>query len=98
MSGVLFVSRLKDLKEKMDLKTAVLTGAITQFKPRLMTILLAALGLIPATMAQGVGSDIQRPLATVIVGGLVTKLVLALFVLPSLYYYFYREKNHADDK
>ncbi len=85
MSGVLFVSRVRHLRDHMGLDEAVLEGAITQFKPRLMTILLALLGLIPATMAQGVGSDIQRPLATVIVGGLATKLVLALFVLPSLY-------------
>ena len=92
MSGVLFVSRVKHLKEHMETKKAILLGAVTQFKPRLMTIILAALGLIPATMAQGVGSDIQRPLATVIVGGLVTKLILALFVLPSLYRVMFKDE------
>jgi cobalt-zinc-cadmium resistance protein CzcA len=50
-----------------------------------MTATVAALGLLPAALARGVGSDVQRPLATVIVGGLVTATLLTLFVLPSLY-------------
>jgi len=87
MSGVLFVSRTNHLREDrgMDILSAVREAAVIQLRPRLMTILLALLGLIPATLHFGVGSDVQRPLATVIVGGLACSLVLTLLCLPSLY-------------
>jgi cobalt-zinc-cadmium resistance protein CzcA len=88
MSGVLFVSRtnliLKE-NEDMSLEDAVNHSAVILFRPRLMTMLLALLGLIPAMFGTGVGSDVQRPLATVIVGGLTSGLILMLHVLPSLY-------------
>jgi cobalt-zinc-cadmium resistance protein CzcA len=85
--GVLFVSRVNRLKGDYGLETrdAVLRAAMIQLRPGMMTILLALLGLIPAAFASGIGSDVQRPLATVIVGGLVSKLFLTLPVLPSMY-------------
>lgn len=67
---------------------AVYEGAISRLRPVLMTAIIAALGLIPMIMSNGVGSEIQRPLATVIVGGLVTATFLTLFVLPVLYGWF----------
>ena len=67
------------------LKTAVEEAAVTQLRPRLMTILLALMGLVPAMLATGIGSDVQRPLATVIVGGMAAQLVLTLIVLPSIF-------------
>ncbi|HUN65039.1 MAG TPA: CusA/CzcA family heavy metal efflux RND transporter [Bacteroidota bacterium] len=85
--GVLFVSRVNRLRGDYGLETreAVLRAAMIQLRPGMMTILLALLGLIPAALASGIGSDVQRPLATVIVGGLLSKLVLTLLVLPSVY-------------
>jgi cobalt-zinc-cadmium resistance protein CzcA len=64
---------------------AVLYGAEERLRPVLMTASVATLGLLPAALARGVGSDVQRPLATVIVGGLITATVLTLIVLPALY-------------
>jgi cobalt-zinc-cadmium resistance protein CzcA len=64
---------------------AVLDGAEERLRPVLMTASVATLGLMPAALARGVGSDVQRPLATVIVGGLITATILTLVVLPALY-------------
>jgi cobalt-zinc-cadmium resistance protein CzcA len=100
MSGVLFVSRTNHiLKEELNLsvKEAVRKAAIIQLRPMLMTMLLALLGLIPATLASGVGSDVQRPLATVIVGGLFSAMILVLTVMPSLYLIIVGEKG-SDNK
>ena len=71
---------------------AVFEGAVSRLRPVLMTAIVAALGLIPMILATGVGSEIQRPLATVIVGGLVTATFLTLFVLPVLYAWFSKGK------
>ena len=70
----------------MSLKDAVIQGARERMRPVLMTATVAALGLLPAALARGLGSDVQRPLATVVVGGLVTATVLTLILLPALYY------------
>ncbi|PJZ31245.1 efflux RND transporter permease subunit [Leptospira kmetyi] len=97
MTGVLFISRLLHMIEKRvnnkDLKTSVLEAAVIQLRPRIMTILLALLGLIPATIASGIGSDVQRPLATVIVGGLSLELLVTLIYIPSLFYLSERGKR-----
>jgi heavy metal efflux system protein len=71
---------------------AVYEGAVSRLRPVLMTAIIAALGLIPMIMSNGVGSEIQRPLATVIVGGLITATFLTLFVLPVLYAWFSKGK------
>lgn len=70
MAGILFVSKANHLRHDdimMSVREASILSAVSQLRPRLMTMLLALLGLIPATMASGVGSDVQRPLATVMV-------------------------------
>ncbi|TGM07868.1 efflux RND transporter permease subunit, partial [Leptospira barantonii] len=88
MAGILFVSKANHLRYDdltMSIREASIQSAVSQLRPRLMTMLLALLGLIPATMASGVGSDVQRPLATVMVGGLASALLLVLTVMPSLY-------------
>jgi len=69
-----------------DLRTAVINGARERVRPVLTTATVAALGLVPAALAHGLGSDVQRPLATVVVGGLVTATVLTLVLFPALYY------------
>ncbi|MCX7930637.1 MAG: CusA/CzcA family heavy metal efflux RND transporter [Chlorobi bacterium] len=88
MSGVLVVSYINYLRQETPLtvRAAVRQGARTQLRPVLMMMTVALIGLIPAARASGIGSDVQRPLATVIVGGLATALVLTLTVLPALYY------------
>jgi len=88
MTGVLFVSRVNRTIEKsnVDLLVAIKQAARTQLRPSLMATLLALLGLFPAALATGIGSDVQRPLATVIVGGLATQMLLSSLVLPALYY------------
>jgi heavy metal efflux system protein len=95
IAGVLFVSRTSRLMEDLglDMAEAVKRAARIQLRPNMMTMLLALFGLIPAALATGIGSDIQRPLATVIVGGLFSALVLTLLALPSLYLIFERRKD-----
>ena len=65
---------------------AVIGGASERLRPVLMTATVATLGLLPAALARGIGSDVQRPLATVVVGGLISATALTLIVLPALYY------------
>jgi cobalt-zinc-cadmium resistance protein CzcA len=87
MDGVLMVRGINLLREAgLDLKTAILTGAQQRLRPILITAIVAIFGLLPASLATGLGSDVQRPLATVIVWGLFSAMLLTLFVLPVLYY------------
>ena len=88
MNGILMVSNLNRLRVEgtLSLKEAVIEGARERFRPVMMTATVAALGLVPAALATGLGSDVQRPLATVVVVGLVTVLGLTLVWLPALYY------------
>ncbi|HZO42930.1 MAG TPA: CusA/CzcA family heavy metal efflux RND transporter [Methylomirabilota bacterium] len=87
MSGVLYISDVKRRRVELDvaLSEAVVEAARTQFRPILMLVLVAMLGMIPAALARGIGSDIQRPLATVVVGGLLSTLLLTLVALPAVY-------------
>jgi heavy metal efflux system protein len=95
MSGVLYVDEIRRQRRDYErpLKEAVLVGACAQLRPRLILIIVALLGIVPATFAAGIGSDIQRPLATVIFGGLFSTLFLTLFALPCLYYVAERRRN-----
>ncbi len=88
MTGVLFISEINRQlnQERLPFLEAILKGASAQFRPRLIVITLAMLGIVPATFATGIGSDVQRPLATVVFGGLISTLVLGLFGFPGLCY------------
>ncbi len=88
LNAVLMLAQLNRLRsqEHKSLREAVLEGARDRMRPVLMTATVAALGLTPAMLATGLGSDVQRPLATVVVGGLVTATALTLLLLPALYY------------
>ncbi len=88
MSGILLVSHINLIRveEGLELEAAIRKGAATQLRPILMMMIVAMLGLIPAARATGIGSDVQRPLATVIVGGLASALVLTLVALPAIYF------------
>jgi cobalt-zinc-cadmium resistance protein CzcA len=86
-NGVIMISHINDLRKKgYDLKRAVIEGTSHRFRPILMTATVAILGLFPASLATGIGSDVQRPLATVIVYGLLFSTIITLFALPALYY------------
>jgi cobalt-zinc-cadmium resistance protein CzcA len=88
MSGVLVISEINRIRRNdsmIPVKEAVVQGARAQLRPVLMMIVVALLGMVPAARATGIGSDIQRPLATVLVGGLLSTLFLTLLALPSLY-------------
>ncbi|OLE82046.1 MAG: cation transporter [Acidobacteria bacterium 13_1_20CM_2_65_9] len=88
MSGVLVVSEINRRRadRRAPARDAVIGGALAQMRPVLMMIVVAMLGMVPAALATGVGSDVQRPLATVVVGGLLSTLVLTLVALPALYW------------
>ena len=85
-NGVIMISYFDRLRaDGMGLGQAVVEGAVTRLRPILMTAILAGVGLIPAAVSTGIGSDTQKPLAIVIIGGLVSATILTLFVLPVLY-------------
>ena len=88
MSGLLYISEINARRSVPNtaLLEAVIGGARAQFRPRLILIVVAGFGMIPAALARGIGSDIQRPLATVVVGGLTMELLLTLLALPAVYW------------
>ncbi len=86
LNGLVKIAYINQLRQQgMPLEEAVLTGMVLRLRPILMTALVAALGLTPLLLASGPGSEIQRPLATVVIGGLVSSTALTLIVLPVLY-------------
>ena len=91
LNGVVMVSAInRRVEDGIDAEKAVFEGALSRLRPVLMTASTSALGLIPMLLASGVGSEVQRPLATVVVGGLFSSTLLTLFVLPVLYETFSR--------
>ncbi len=94
LNGVVMVSYINQLrKEGMGLKEAVIKGAHTRLRPVLMTALVASLGFFPMAFAHGTGAEVQMPLATVVIGGLISSTLLTLVVLPVLYLAFEKEKT-----
>jgi len=86
LGGVILVSRIQQMREQgVPLQEAVLRGSELQLRPVLMAALSAAIGLLPASVATGIGSETQKPLARVVVGGMATSAVLILLVLPAMY-------------
>ena len=86
LNGVVMVNAInQNVDAGLDVPQAVFDGALSRLRPVLMTAAIAALGLIPMLLSHGVGSEVQRPLATVVVGGLASSTLLTLFVLPALY-------------
>jgi len=94
LNGVVMVNAINQrLCSGVEVSRAVFEGALSRLRPVLMTASIAALGLIPMLLATGVGSEVQRPLATVVVGGLFSSTLLTLFVVPVLYEYFSANKD-----
>ena len=86
LNGVVLVSYINQMREEgLAVRDAIERGTLLRLRPVLMTALVASLGLVPLLLANGVGSEIQRPLATVVVGGLVSSTILTLILLPVLY-------------
>ena len=85
MNGVVLVSRARELHSELGGAGAALEGALERFRPVVMTAAVAGLGFVPMALATGVGAEVQRPLATVVIGGLVSSTSLTLLVLPALY-------------
>ena len=98
MHGVIMVSYIQQLRrEGMSLDAAVVQGASLRLRPISMTASVAILGLLPASLATGIGSDVQRPIATVVVWGLFSSALLTLFVLPALYKWIMPESNKRSE-
>lgn len=92
LNGIVLVNAINHkLLGGLPWQQAVFAGAVSRLRPVLMTAAIAAFGLIPMLLARGIGAEIQRPLATVVVGGLVSSTLLTLFVLPVLYRFFSKE-------
>jgi cobalt-zinc-cadmium resistance protein CzcA len=88
LNGVVMVSYINTLRTQMDTETAVIQGALTRLRPVLMTALVASLGFFPMAFSSSAGAEVQRPLATVVIGGLVTSSLLTLLLLPNLFIWF----------
>ena len=97
LNGLVMVSYINDLcREGKPLTEAVRFGALTRLRPVLMTALVASLGFILMAISTGSGAEVQRPLATVVIGGLVTSTLLTLFVLPALYEWFQGRREEVE--
>ncbi|ABK50598.1 heavy metal efflux pump, CzcA family (plasmid) [Shewanella sp. ANA-3] len=94
LNGLVMVSFIRELrKEGMGLDRAIFEGALTRLRPVLTTALVASLGFIPMALNTGIGSEVQRPLATVVIGGIISSTLLTLFVIPALYRILHKEKE-----
>lgn len=97
LNGVVMVSYINQLRDQgYEVMEAVKLGAKRRLRPVLMTASVAILGLVPLLLADGIGSNVQRPLATVVVGGLITSTLLTLVVLPSIYQWFAMKREEVD--
>lgn len=95
-NGVILISVFKkNLHDKMTLNDAIFEGVRSRVRPVIMTALMAMIGLIPAAISTGIGSETSKPLAIVVIGGLTTATLLTLFVFPLIFYVFYRKKFAA---
>jgi Putative silver efflux pump len=90
LNGLVMISFINKLRaEGNSVDNAIIQGAITRLRPVLMTALVASLGFLPMAMATGTGAEVQRPLATVVIGGIVSSTALTLLALPVLYRIFH---------
>jgi cobalt-zinc-cadmium resistance protein CzcA len=94
LNGLVMVSFINQLRDEgSSLEDAIRKGSLTRLRPVLMTALVASLGFVPMALATGTGAEVQRPLATVVIGGIVTSTLLTLVVLPALYRIWHRVGN-----
>lgn len=99
MSGVLVIAeinRIRRSEPELAISEAIIQGSLNQLRPVLLMVVVALLGMVPAARASGIGSDVQRPLATVVVGGLLSTLFLTLLALPSMYALAVRNQSRKE--
>jgi cobalt-zinc-cadmium resistance protein CzcA len=97
LNGLVMITYINDLvKQGMQTREAIVKGALTRLRPVLMTALVASLGFVPMALATGTGAEVQKPLATVVIGGLITATLLTLIVLPALYKMFSKPKTEEN--
>ena len=98
LNGLVMISYIRSLREEgVGLDAAIREGALTRLRPVLMTALVASLGFIPMAIATGTGAEVQRPLATVVIGGILSSTLLTLLVLPILYRLAHRPDEEEED-
>lgn len=98
LNGLVMVSFIRDLrKQNIPLEQAIFDGAITRLRPVITTALVAALGFVPMALNTGMGSEVQRPLASVVIGGVISSTLLTLFVIPALYRILHKDKKESID-
>jgi cobalt-zinc-cadmium resistance protein CzcA len=99
LNGLVMVSFIRDLrKQNIPLEQAIFDGAITRLRPVITTALVASLGFVPMALNTGMGSEVQRPLATVVIGGIISSTILTLFVIPALYRLLHKDKTPTAEK
>ena len=92
LNGLVMIAFIRNLREQgQSLDDAVFNGALGRLRPVLMTALVASLGFVPMALNVGAGAEVQRPLATVVIGGIVSSTLLTLIVLPALYRWLHRD-------
>lgn len=97
LNGLVMLTFIKELRESLDVHRATWKGAILRLRPVLMTACVASLGFIPMALATGTGSEVQRPLATVVIGGIISSTLLTLLLLPVLYRWMYERVSVKND-
>ncbi len=98
LNGVMMISFINQLREEgKTVREAVIEGALTRLRPVLMTALVASLGFVPMALAHGAGAEVQRPLATVVIGGIITATFLTLLLLPTLYTWVEKDRPKSSD-
>ena len=96
LNGLVMIAFIRNLREEgRSLSDAIHEGALTRLRPVLMTALVASLGFIPMALATGTGAEVQRPLATVVIGGILSSTILTLLILPALYQLAHRRDEDA---
>jgi cobalt-zinc-cadmium resistance protein CzcA len=86
LNSLVLVSFIRELRQEgVTLEEAIVQGALTRLRPVLITALVASLGFLPMAISVGTGAEVQRPLATVVIGGIISSTLLTLLVLPALY-------------
>ncbi len=94
LNGLVMISCIRSLREQgQTLDNAIYTGALTRLRPVLMTALVASLGFVPMALATGTGAEVQRPLATVVIGGILSSTLLTLLLLPIFYGYLHKREE-----
>jgi cobalt-zinc-cadmium resistance protein CzcA len=99
LNGLVMITFINQLREEgQPLDDAILHGSLTRLRPVLMTALVASLGFVPMAVATGTGAEVQKPLATVVIGGIISSTFLTLVVLPALYRIWHRSEDRSRPK